>query len=202
MLAARRLARPESSVAAFVAAGLQARLNLDALAEAFPLREIRIVSRTEASARAFAAYAAKRQLEAVIARNPEAAIRGADIIITSVPSGPDQKPFLDPAWTSEGVFISALDGGRSWLPGFEHFERMITDDRPQALAQYADGRLAHAGPYDTELSELMAGVRPERERPSDRVVFVHPGNIVGVFGITVLIRERALARWLGQALLE
>lgn len=202
LLAARRFARPESRVVTVVAAGLQARLNLDALAKTFPLREVRVVSRTEASARAFAAFVAERQLKAVIPSDPEAAIRGADIIVTSVPSGPGQKAFLDPAWISEGAFVSAIDGGRSWLPGFERFERLVTDDRPQAAAQYADGRLAHAGPYDTELSELVAGVRPGRERRSDRIALIHPGNIVGVFGITVLIRERALTRWLGQAILE
>jgi hypothetical protein len=68
------------------------------------------------------------------------------------------------------------------------------------VAQHADGRLAHAGPYDTELSELVAGVRPGRQQRSDRITLIHPGNVVGVFGITVLIRERALARRLGQGL--
>src|SRR5215813_12759844 len=46
LLAARRLARPESRVATFVAAGLQARLNLESLCKTFPLRQIKIVSRT------------------------------------------------------------------------------------------------------------------------------------------------------------
>jgi len=199
---ARRLARPDSRTVTFVAAGLQARLNLDALRETFPLREVRILSRTESSARAFAQFVRARQLEPVLPRDPESAIRGADIIITSVPSGPGQKAHLDPAWVSEGAFVSGIDGGRSWRPGFERFERLITDDRAQAAAQHADGRLAQAGPYDTEISELVAGLRPGREHAGERAVFIHPGNVVGVFGITVLIRERAMSRWLGQAIME
>lgn len=109
---------------------------------------------------------------------------------------------MNPAWVSQGAFISAIDGGRSWLPGFEQFERLVTDDRQQAVAQYADGRLAHAGPYDTEVPELIAGLRPGREHLGDRVALIHPGNIVGVFGITVLIRELAMSRSLGQAIME
>jgi ornithine cyclodeaminase/alanine dehydrogenase-like protein (mu-crystallin family) len=202
LLAARHLARPDSRVATFVAAGLQARLNLEALCKAFPLREIRILSRTEASARALAQLVAERQLQPVLPRDPESAICGADIIITSVPSGPGQTPYLNPAWVSQGAFISAIDGGRSWLPGFEQFDRLVTDDRPQAVAQYADGRLAHAGPYDTEIPELVAGLRPGREHQGERVAFIHPGNIVGVFGLTVLIRELAMSRSLGQVIME
>ena len=202
LLAARRLARPESRVATFVAAGLQARLNLEALCKTFPLRQIRILSRTEASARAFAQFVAERQLEPVLPSDPEAAIRGADIIISSVPSGAGQKAYLDPAWVSEGAFISAIDGGRSWLPGFERFERLVTDDRPQAAAQYADGRLAHAGPYDTEIPELVAGSRPGREHRDHRVALIHPGNIVGVLGITVLIHELVMSNKLGQTIVE
>jgi alanine dehydrogenase len=202
LLVARRLARPDSRVATFVAAGLQARLNLEALCEAFPLREIRILSRTEGSAQAFAQIVTERQLQPVVPRDPESAIRGADIIITSVPSGPGQKPYLDPAWVSQGAFVSAIDGGRSWLPGFEQFDRLVTDDRPQAAAQYADGRLAHAGPYDTEIPELVAGLRPGREHRTERVALIHPGNIVGIFGVTELIRELATSRRLGQTIIE
>jgi ornithine cyclodeaminase/alanine dehydrogenase-like protein (mu-crystallin family) len=202
LLVARRLARPESRVATFVAAGLQARLNLEALCKAVPLREIRILSRTETSARAFAEFVAARELQPVLSKDPEPAIRDADIIITSVPSGPGQKPYLNPAWVSQGAFISAIDGGRSWLPGFEQFERLVTDDRQQSAAQYADGRLAHAGPYDAEIPELVAELRPGREHPTDRVALIHPGNIVGVLGITVLIRELAMSRSLGQAIME
>lgn len=202
LLAARRLARPESRIATFVAAGLQARLNIDALCKRFPLREIRILSRTQASALALAQFVTERQLQPVIAKDPEAAIRGADIIITSVPSSPGQRAFLDPAWVSAGAFVSAIDGGRSWLPGFERFDRLATDDRPQAAAQHADGRLAHAGPYDTEIAELVAGLRPGREHSEDRVVLIHPGNIVGVLGISVLIQELAMSRRLGQAIME
>ena len=116
--------------------------------------------------------------------------------------GPGQKAFLDPAWVSAGPFISAIDSGRSWLPGFERFGRLATDDRPQAAAQHAGGRLAHAGPYDTEIAELVARLRLGCEHSEDRVVLIHPGNIVGVLGISVLIRDLAMSRRLGQAIME
>ena len=79
----------------------------------------------------------------------EEAIRGADLIVSTVPSGPALKPFLDPAWVAPGAFVSAVDLGRSWLDGFEAFDRIVTDDRAQAVMQHAEGRVRYGGAYDT-----------------------------------------------------
>jgi ornithine cyclodeaminase/alanine dehydrogenase len=134
-------------------------------------------------------------------RDPEPALRGADIVVTSVPSSPGQRPFLNPTWLSDGAFVSAVDIGRSWH-GFERIERLVTDDRAQTVAQHADGRLAHAGPYDTDLAELVASARPGRRNPKERIALIHPGTIVGLFAISALVHERAAALGLGLLLAE
>lgn len=189
-IAARRLARPDSAVVSFVGAGVQARVNLAALQPLFPLREVRVLSRTAASAQGFAAHAAACGLQVRVFEDARAALEGADIIVTSVPGAPGLRPFLDPDWVGEGAFVSAVDIGRSWRGGFERFERLVTDDRAQALAQHADGRMPHAGPYDTEIPELLDASRPGRQRREERIVLIHPGNVVGVFGLSALIRDR------------
>jgi len=199
-LTARRLARADSRVIAMIAAGLQARVNLAALVDLFPLREVRIVSRTEQSARTFAAEVELRGLRAVVTHDAETAVRGADIIVSSVPGAPGMSPFLDPAWVSAGAYVSAVDVGRSWKPGFERFERTVVDDRVQAEVMHREGRLAWAGPFDTEIPELLAGARPGRERATDRIAFIHPGNIVGILAFTELIYRKAASRGLGQVL--
>ena len=104
---------------------------------------------------------------------------GSDIIVSTVPSGPNLKPFLDPGWVSPGAFVSAVDLGRSWLDGFEAFDRIVTDDRAQAIVQHAEGRVRYGGEYDTELAELITGARPRAKRAEERIVMIHPGNIVG-----------------------
>lgn len=197
-IVARLLARPDSRTACFVAAGSQARVNLDALRARFPLEEVRIISRTARSAEAFAVFARKRGLTATIYEDPEIAVRGADIIVTSVPSGPGVTAFLDPGWVSPGGLVSAIDGGRSWRTGIAQFERLVSDDREQALVQHAEGRLSYGGPYDSEIPELLDGSRPARQLASDRVAFIHPGNVVGIFGISALVYERAVAGGRGQ----
>lgn len=190
-IAARRLARPDSRVAAFIGAGVQARINLDGLTAAgLPIEEVRIVSRSRASAVSFADETASRGIRATLSDNPRAAIDGADVVVTTVPGSPGFEAFLEPSWVAPGSFVSAVDVGRSWKSGFEAYERVVTDDRIQSAAQHADGRLVYGGAFDTDLPELVAGTQPGRTRATDRVVVIHPGNAVGVLAITAEILAR------------
>lgn len=190
-IGARAFARPDSRVAAFIGAGAQSRVNLAALARHFSLAEVRVIGRSQANAEAFAGEVRGRGLKATVTTSPQAAVAGADIIVSTVPSSPGLVPFLDPAWVSPGAFVSGVDLCRSWKAGFEKFDRVVTDDRTQAVAQHAEGRLRYGGAYDTELAELVTGKRPGRRRAEDRIVMIHPGTIVGVLGITAMIVERA-----------
>lgn len=184
-IAATRLGRPGSRVATFVGAGVQARVNLDALRLSLPIEEVRILSRTAQSADAFARHVASLGLKARVETDPETAIRGSQVIVTSVPGSVGLKPFLDPAWVSPGALISAVDVGRCWMPGFEFFDRMITDNREQAVVSHKEGRMLYGGRFDGELPELVTGRVPGRQSADDRIAVIHPGDIVGVFGITL-----------------
>ncbi|MGO4741388.1 hypothetical protein AB4099_33070 [Bosea sp. 2KB_26] len=184
-----KLARTRSGIATIIGAGTQARLNLEALDGVLPIREVRIVTRSQASAESFAAFVRQRGQTPVITTAGQAALSDADIVISTIPASPGLKPFLDPAWVEPGTFVNVVDLGRSWLPGFEAFDRMIVDDRVQAEQQFRDGRLLHGGPFDSEIADILNGSRPTRLSENERVVLVHPGNVVGVIGVTAAILE-------------
>ena len=63
-----------------------------AFAEAFPLSDYR-VERSRSSAEALASKAQQVGLQAEVADDPRHAVVGADIVITSVPDGPDLSHF-------------------------------------------------------------------------------------------------------------
>ena len=188
-LVAKRFADPRSSIVTFVGAGVQSRVNLAALRALLPLEEVRILSRTERSASAFASEIQATGLSAKTFTNAEDALRGSHVIVSTVPSGPTLKPFLNPDWVSPGAFVSAIDLGRSWTAGFERFDRLVTDDRAQSAIQHAEGRMPLKLDFDTELAQLVTDARPARGRPQDRIAFIHPGNLVGVLAITALIYD-------------
>jgi len=135
-----------------------------------------------------------------VADEPRRAVEGSDIVVTSVPSAPDLAPFLEPAWLAPGSFASLVDLARSWRPGLERLDRLVIDDKDQADSQANDGRLKFAGPYDTEIAELVSGARPGRGSASERIAFVHPGHAVGILAIAASLYERAKALGLGARL--
>lgn len=194
-LGARHLADAQSRSATFVGAGIQARLHLDLLSDMFPLQHIRVLTRSSTSAQAFCEYARGKGLACTIERDPRRAIENAPLVVTTVSSVPGLQPFLDPGWLAPGAFLSAVDLARSWLPGMEHLDLRVIDDREQAKVQEQDGRLGKHGPYDLDLAELIEGSAPRRQHSNQRVALIHPGNVIGVLGITWLIHERLEKRF-------
>ena len=185
-----RLARPKSGVAVIVGAGTQARVNLEALDGVFPIDEVRIISRSQGSAERFAEFVSGRGQRPRILSASEAAFQDADTIITTVPAGPHLVPVLDPKWVPKGAFVNAVDLGRSWLQGFQHFDRCIVDDLVQAEQQYREGRLAQGGPFDSEIAQILQGDKAPRVNADERIALIHPGNVVGILAISALFYDR------------
>ena len=180
--AAKRLARPDSRIAGFVACGAQARVNLATLCEVLPIEAVYACDERPAAAEEFAAHARSTGLAAQVA-GPRETVTASEVVVTSVPSKTDLAPFLEPAWLGAGAFVSMVDLARSWRPGLEALDRLATDDRMQAEHQARDGRLKFAGPYDSE-----------------RAAIIHPGHIAGLLPLAGKVYEAARAKGLGTAL--
>lgn len=199
-LVAKHMARKDSRVAGFIAAGAQARSNLACLHEVRPLTTVLAYDEKRAAVDAFVRHAQSLGFQAQAAATPEEVVSQSDVLVSSVPHMPGMAPALDPTWLKPGCYVSMVDLARSWKPGLEKLDRLITDDKAQAENQARDGRLKFAGPYDTEIVELVSGKRPGRTSDSERVAFIHPGYAVGILAIAAGLYERAKAQGLGTKL--
>jgi ornithine cyclodeaminase/alanine dehydrogenase-like protein (mu-crystallin family) len=198
-VAARRLARPESASVGFVACGVQARSHLAALRAEFPIRRVRAYGRTRETAERFAAEARERGLDAAAVVEPRDAVAGLDVVVTSVPASAGLEPFLDPEWLAPGAFASLVDLGRSWRSeGLGRIERRAVDDREQA--EQAGSKLAYRGPFDADLTELVAGLRPGRRTAAERAVFIFQGLAAADLAVAALVYARARERGFGVVL--
>ncbi|MAU98235.1 MAG: ornithine cyclodeaminase family protein [Fulvimarina sp.] len=105
-VAARHLAREDASVAAIFGAGVQARLQLQALSLVRPIREARIWARDGGKAEQVAAeLSAELGLPVTAVAAGRDAVDGADIVVTTTPS---ETPILMADWLQPGQHVTAM----------------------------------------------------------------------------------------------
>ncbi len=86
LLAAQCLAPNKEGPLLIVGAGAQGRAHLDAFAQGLGVKEVRIASRSEASAQALADYARSLGLAAQVVGDPNAALADCPLVVTCTPA--------------------------------------------------------------------------------------------------------------------
>lgn len=204
-VAAKYLSRWDSAVAAIFGAGMQARLQLEALTLVRPIREARIWARDPGkAAKAAAEWAAELGIAVTAVSDPAEAVQGADIIVTTTPA---ETPILKRAWLAPGHHVTAMgsDG--------EHKNELEPIVVSQAGLYVADslkqtrrlGELHHAieaglVPADAEFAELgqiIAGRKSGRTDPGQITVADLTGTGVQDTAIATLAFDRARAAGAG-----
>jgi ornithine cyclodeaminase/alanine dehydrogenase-like protein (mu-crystallin family) len=178
-LATRLLAREDASELAIIGTGVQAERHLESMAVVRPIRRARIAGRTAERARAFVERLRGRHEFAIVAaEDAEAAVRGADIVVTATSS---RTPVFDRRWLAPGMHICAV--GASRPPEVELDAETLAacalyTDRRESLdaeaAEWQDGLrrgLFGAGHLVGEIGEVVAGSRPRRTQASQITLF-------------------------------
>ena len=171
----RHLARKDSNVLAILGSGVQARSHFEALRLVRQFREVRAWSPNAERLQKFAAETGARA-----ASSAEAAVRGADVVVTVTAS---PTPVVQNDWVAEGTHIIAVGSCRPTEreidPALVERARLIVDSRAAALKEagdvvmgIAEGRWTPAH-ITAELGEL-----PARENDREITVFKSLGLAV------------------------
>ncbi|MCP4070795.1 MAG: ornithine cyclodeaminase family protein [Hyphomicrobiales bacterium] len=189
-VAAKYLARPESSVAAFIGTGVQAKSHLQAYHDIYPLEEIRIFGRGQANINSLVEMADGMNLSAVVCASAKEAIKGADLIATSISFSPDFVPFLDADWTKPGSFSAVADLGVPWIKDtFERFDTIIIDDLEQEAV--LPEKLVRGEWVCGDLTGLVLGKCKGRINGDERNAFIFRGHALGDLALSALAFKRA-----------
>ena len=195
-VAARRLADPASETVAFVGTGVQAHSHLAAFAGMFPLKRIRAVGRGKANLERLCQSARDMGLDAEACDSAEDALRGADLVVTSVTLDYTIPPFLDARWLKPTAFAAITDLCIPWLPdAMTAFGTVIIDDRVQEAEN--DKPML---PYERiagDLTELVSGRTPPPV-PGKPSAFAFRGIALGDYAAAVLAVTRAEALGMGR----
>ncbi|MBV7542569.1 ornithine cyclodeaminase family protein [Acidovorax sp. sic0104] len=174
-------------------AGLQGRAQAEALCEWFDFEQVALVD--PAGQSGWADTLAHRAGCPVAFTTPEAAVRGADLVVTATRSA---TPVFDGAWLAPGAFVAAM--GISAPKGRELDDttmdragRIILEWMPQSLAEAGEvvlwqGRTDSAPLVD--LPQLYAGDAPWRAEGQGITVF----KSVGIGLADVAVAHLAVSR--------
>ncbi|MFH1763515.1 MAG: ornithine cyclodeaminase family protein [Gemmatimonadota bacterium] len=201
-VAAKHLARPESSTIGIVACGLQGRTNLEAMSCVFPLEK---AFAYDIDPRVAATYAEemgeKPGLEVVPVDRLRKAVEGLDLVVTSGPILKEPTPSIPAGWLAPGSFACPLDFDSYWTgEAFREVDRLATDDHGQLAYYRTVGYFTDTPEPFADLGEIVTGRKAGRESPTERSMSINLGLAIEDVASARIIYQRALELGVGTDL--
>lgn len=207
-VAARWLARPDSTIAGVFGAGWQAEGHIRAICATLPLARVKVFSRKADKLQDFCRRLSEQTGIAVVpALSAEDTVRGSDVVGTVTTAA---QPLFEADWLESGAHINAA--GSNALIRQELSEATVrrcaviaVDSVPTALAECGDllpllekGRLHER--QLLELGDVIAGRRAGRESAGQITLFESQGMAIQDLAVAWRVVQAAEARGLGVPL--
>ncbi len=207
-LGAKYLARKGSKVLGHIGARGTAYWNVRLLDKLFGFDEIRVHSRRKESREEFAAQLSRDLGKEVRALdNWEDTVKGADIVVEASRLMKPE-PLLKTAWIKKGAFVvpygtmSAVE-----LSLTDIMSKLVVDDWGQCKtgqfgslrAHVEAGKLSDATLH-AELGQIVAGLKPGRERDDETILFWHRGLSLSDIALGHALLEKSVRTGIGQKL--
>ncbi len=198
-VAAKYLARKDSSSVGILACGVQGRSNLEALSCVYNIEKVRAFDIQRAAAEKFAGeMSALLPAEIEIVDDPRAAVTGLDLVVTSGPIMKTPKPVIEAGWLSEGSFASAVDFDSYWTGDALHqCNKLATDDRKQMRYYREVGYFQETPQPYADLGEIAAGKKPGREHDNERTITINLGLALADVVTAKLVYNKAREKGIG-----
>jgi ornithine cyclodeaminase/alanine dehydrogenase len=199
-VSARYLARPESATIGILACGVQGHTNLEAMNVLFPLKNVKAYDIDTRQSRRLADFARDTLgLAAEIVEDPQAAVAGCDIVVTSGPILKQPHGTIQAGWLEEGVFVSCVDFDSYFSrEALREADKWTTDNLAQ-YDHYKDeiGFFKDCPSVYAELGELVTGRKKGRETPQEKNFAANLGVAMEDMAVAPLIYERAVEKNIG-----
>jgi ornithine cyclodeaminase/alanine dehydrogenase len=201
-LAAKYLARPESTTVGIVACGVQGRSNLEALACLFKIKKVKAYDLYPEIAERYAIEMGKAlNLDIEPVRKLPEAVKGLDLVVTSGPILKHPKPLIEAGWLVPGAFASPVDFDSYWRrEALREINKLATDDLAQMRYYRQEGYFKETPEPYGDLGEIVAGLTPGRESPEERTMSINLGLALDDMATAIRIYKLAKARGIGVVL--
>ena len=201
-IAARYLARPDSSVVGMLGCGVQGRSNVEALNVLFPLKKVMAFDvDIQARERYAEEISTGFNLEVIPVNSPQQAVTGCDIVVTAGPMLKKPHATIQAGWLDEGGFASLVDYDSYWHPAaINEVDKFCTDDISQFRMAQQNGYFQAIPVIHADLGELATKKKPGRETPEERTMTANLGLALNDMAVAPLIyrkaKEKGIGTWL------
>ncbi len=199
-VAAKHLARPDSTVATICGCGNQGRIQIRALTKVCHLQRAYAFDQNERQAQRFAEdLSTELHIEVNAVRDLATAVGQSDICVTCTPS---REYFLNREDVAPGTFIAAVGADspekQELDPTLLASNKIVVD----LLGQCATiGELHHAlekglvttADVHAELAEVVAGAKPGRTSAEEIIIFDSTGTALQDAAAAVVVYEKAVS---------
>lgn len=206
-LGAKHLGPKNPKILGHIGARGTAYWNVRLLCHLFDFDEVRVHSRRPESRDAFAArLAADLGRKIIVTEDWRSCLEGADIVVeASRLSAPT--PLLKTEWVKPGALVvpygtmSAVE-----LSLTDVMDKVVMDDWGQAhgvfgaLRAHVDAGKLTAETLHAELGQIVAGLKPGRERDDETILFWHRGLSLSDIALGHALLRKAQSMGLGQRL--
>ncbi|MFA5059702.1 MAG: alanine dehydrogenase [Candidatus Omnitrophota bacterium] len=202
-VAAKYLARKNSSVVGLVGCGVQAHTQLLGLREVLKIKEVKVFDQQTVLARKFISQMQVKQEKMSVARDIKSCVEGCDVIVTTTPS---RKPIVQWGWIKKGAHINAVGadakGKQELDPMILKRSKVVVDDWAQAShsgeinVPVSKGFITKKNIYAT-LGEIVAGRKKGRASSNEVTVFDSTGLAIQDVAVAQVAYQAAVRQKIG-----
>ncbi len=204
-VAAKYLARKNSSVVGLVGCGRQAVTQLEALTRFFDVKKVLVWGKTKQESDTFCAQNKKLFSNLVSVATVQDAVQ-ADIVVTTTPV---RTPAVKAAWIKPGTHINAIGAD---APGKQELEtslvkaaRVVVDEWHQASHAGEINVPVSSGAFSEkdlagQLGEIVCGKKTARRTDADITIFDSTGLAIQDVAVAKVVYEKAVKLNKGQVL--
>ena len=201
-VAAKYLAREDSSIVGIIACGVQGRSNLEALSCLFKIEKVKAFDiRREVAERYAREMAEVAGADIEVVKTPKEAVIDSDLVVTSGPILKTPHPVIEAGWLAEGAFASPVDFDSYWRgDALRQADKLATDDVKQMEFYREAGYFKETPPPFADLGEIAAGLKPGRERADERTISINLGLALDDMATAIVLYMKAVERGIGVEL--
>ena len=198
-VAAKYLAREDSSTVGILACGVQGKSNLEALSCVFDITKVKAFDIHPQVAERFADEMTKVvQAEMEIVNHPKKAVVGLDLVVTSGPILKNPDPVIEAGWLAEGSFASPVDFDSYWQgDALRQVDKLATDDTSQMEYYRESGYFKDTPQPYADLGEISVGKKHGRENLNERTICINLGLALDDMATAILIYNKAREKGVG-----